>query len=255
LIDLQHRIVDPRFAEKDYRDSQNYVGESVTIQRERIHYVCPKPEDVTSLMQGLIEAHATMELSEIPAPIHAAAIAWGFVYIHPFEDGNGRLHRFLIHNILARRGFTPEGLMFPVSAVMLKQPADYDASLEAFSRPLLPLVDYRLDESGCMLVENQTARWYRYIDLTSQAEALYRFIEQTIETELSDELEFLARYDETKRRIQEIVDMPDRKIDLFIRLCLQNSLKLVERKRTSEFNFLTNEEVISLQRIVSECYG
>jgi Fic family protein len=47
------------------------------------------------------------------------------------QDGNGRIHRFLIHNILARRKFTPEGLMFPVSAVMLKNPADYDASLEA----------------------------------------------------------------------------------------------------------------------------
>ncbi len=29
------------------------------------------------------------------------------------EDGNGRIHRFLIHNILARRGFTPKGVMHP----------------------------------------------------------------------------------------------------------------------------------------------
>ena len=29
---------------------------------------------------------------------------------------------------------------------MLKNPADYDASLEAFSRPLMPLVEYTLDE-------------------------------------------------------------------------------------------------------------
>ena len=60
-------------------------------------------------------------------------MAYGFVFLHPFEDGNGRIHRFLIHNILARRGFTPDGIMFPVSAAMLRDRGVYDASLEAFS--------------------------------------------------------------------------------------------------------------------------
>ena len=77
--------------------------------------------------------------------VHAAAVAYGFVFLHPFEDGNGRIHRFLIHNILARSGFTPEGVMVPVSAAMLRSPAEYDASLEALSRPLMPLLDYSLD--------------------------------------------------------------------------------------------------------------
>ena len=35
--------------------------------------------------------------------------------------------------------------MFPISAAMLKSPVDYDASLEAFSRKLMPLVEYELD--------------------------------------------------------------------------------------------------------------
>ncbi len=255
LIDLQNRIVDPRFADSDYRDLQNYIGESITIQRERIHYVCPKPEDVPSLMHGLIETHLQMDSSDIPAPVHAAAVAWGFVYIHPFEDGNGRIHRFLIHNILARRGFTPNGLMFPISAAMLKHPADYDASLEALSKPLLALVDYSLDDNGEMLVENRTDRWYRFIDLTTQVEALYRFIEQTIETELSEELEFLTKYDEAKRRIQDIVDMPDRKIDLLIRLCLQNSGTLSDRKRVSEFPFLTDTEIHEMEKVMRASFN
>ena len=112
-----------------------------------------------------------METGGVSAVVHAAAVAYGFVFLHPFEDGNGRIHRFLIHYILASRGFTPKGIMFPVSASMLKDPAGYDASLEAFSRPLLALVEYSLDEEGRMTVENDTARWYRYIDLTPQAEA------------------------------------------------------------------------------------
>ena len=105
--------------------------------------------------------------------------------------------------------------MFPISASMLKNPADYDASLEAFSRQLMPLVEYTLDEDGRMTVRNDTALWYRYIDMTPQAEALFRFIDQTIDTELASELAFLANYDKTKKATQEIVDMPDRQIDLF----------------------------------------
>ena len=104
--------------------------------------------------------------------------------MHPFEDGNGRIHRFLIHNILSRRGFTPKGIMFPVSAAMLKEPAKYDASLEAFSRPLMTFIDYVLDERGRLTVRNETADYYRYIDMTAQAEALFDFIRQTVETEL-----------------------------------------------------------------------
>ena len=191
------------------------------LAEEQIHYACPKPEDLVGLMEGLVAAHKQMEAGDVFTVVHAAAVAYGFVFLHPFEDGNGRIHRFLIHNILARRGFTPEGVIFPVSASMQKDLADYDASLEAFSRPLMPLVEYALDEEGHMTVENDTARWYGYIDMTPQAESLFRYIERTIDTELVEELAFLANYDRTKKAIQEIVDMPDRQIDLFIRVCLQ----------------------------------
>jgi len=255
LIDLQNRIVDPRFCDSDYRVNQSYVGETIAWQKEKIHFACPKPEDLANLMGGLIVAHKRMDASDVSAVIHATAIAYGFVFLHPFEDGNGRIHRFLIHNILARRGFTPEGVMFPISASMLKNPADYDDSLEAFSRQLMPLVEYSLDEEGRMTVNNDTASWYRYIDMTPQAEALFRFIGQTIDMELSSELAFLANYDETKKAIQEIVDMPDRKIDLFIRFCLQNNGRLSARKRDSHYVFLSDGELARMEQAVLHAYG
>ena len=50
--------------------------------------------------------------------------------LHPFTDGNGRTHRFLIHDILARLRFVePATLHFPVSATMIRN-ADYDEVLE-----------------------------------------------------------------------------------------------------------------------------
>ena len=255
LIELQNRIVDPRFRASDYRTNQNYVGETVAWQKERIHFACPKPEDLAGLMEGMVAAHKQMEMGDVSAVVHAAAVAYGFVFLHPFEDGNGRIHRFLIHNILARRGFTPKGIMFPVSASMLKDLASYDASLEAFSRPLMALVEYSLDEGGRMTVENDTARWYRFIDMTHQAESLFRFIERTIDVELVEELVFLANYEQTKKAIQEIVDMPDQQIDLFIRVCLQNNSRLSARKRASSFDFLLDDEVARMEQAVQFAYG
>jgi Fic family protein len=53
--------------------------------------------------------------------VSAAGLAFGFVFIHPLEDGNGRIHRWLLHHVLARRGFNPAGANFPGSAIFLKR--------------------------------------------------------------------------------------------------------------------------------------
>ena len=120
LIELQNRIVDPRFKESDYRQSQNYVGQTVAYQKEIIHYICPKPDDLPNLMAGLIESHKRMKSGNVSPVIHASTISYGFVFLHPFEDGNGRIHRFLIHNILSLREMVPRGLMFRFRQSCLK---------------------------------------------------------------------------------------------------------------------------------------
>ncbi|NTV67258.1 MAG: Fic family protein [Chlorobaculum sp.] len=256
LIEIQNNIVDPRFRDTDYRQNQNYVGETVTLYQEKIHYISPKPEELPGLMNGLVSTHQKMKRqTEIPAVVHAAIIAYGFVFLHPFEDGNGRIHRFLIHNIFAQRKLVPEGLMFPVSAAMLNNPGLYNYSLEAFSVPLLKMIDYKLDGSGEMTVSGQTGIWYRYIDMTAQVEALYEFVIKTIDEELKKELDFLVGYDKTKKAIQEIVDMPDRKIDLFIKLCLQNKGNLSAAKRESVFNVLTDEEIERMEAAIRTNYA
>lgn len=255
LIDVQNRIADPRFQDTDYRTTQNYVGQSLSYQKQMVHYVCPKPCDLQSLMEGLLSAHQVMKAGGVPAIIHAAAISYGFVFLHPFEDGNGRIHRFLIHNLLFLRDVTPKGLMFPVSAAMLKNPALYDQSVEAFSKPLMRQIEYDLDDQGQMTVTGETGNFYRYMDMTAQAEALYDFVSLTVEHELVEELDFLAKYNHTRKTIQDIVDMPDRLIDLFIRLCLQNNGRLSTRKRESHFEFLTADELAELEKAVQSGFG
>ena len=254
LIELQNMIVDPRFADSDYRANQNYVGQTVAFQKELVHYICPKPEDLPNLMEGLLAAHNRMKTGGVSPIIHATVIAYGFVFLHPFGDGNGRIHRFLIHNVLSLRHMVPKGLMFPISAVMLKYPEDYDKSLESFSKPLLQVIDYKLDEMGRMRVLGESSSWYSYMDMTLQAEALTKFIQITIEEELIQELNFLTNYDTTKNAIQDIIDMPDRLIDLFIQLCLQGNGKLSSKKRLSHFGFLSDEELAAMEMAVKDSF-
>jgi hypothetical protein len=254
LVELQNAIVDERFAAKGFRTNQNYVGESVSLSSEVVHFVSPKPADLAGLMDGVVATHERLAEAEVHPIVHAAVIAYAFVFMHPFEDGNGRIHRFLIHNILARRGVSPRGLIFPISATMLKQPQAYDASLEAFSKPLMQLIDYRLDDRGKLTVDNDTQNHYRFIDLTSQVEALHAFVQETIEVELVQELQFLASYDAAKTAIQELVDMPDRQIDLFIRLCLQHKGHISATKRRSVFGTLTSAEIAKLEGAVRSNY-
>ena len=255
LIELQQATVDERFANNDFRTDQNYVGQTVGFGNELVHFVAPKPEDIPELMDGMFYAYERMMSSEVHPVVIASAISFGFVFMHPFDDGNGRIHRFLIHNILAKKRFTPKGLIFPISATMLRKIKEYDEALGLFSKPLLPLLDYELDSDGRMKVKNETALHYKYIDMTAIAERLFGFIQETIETELVSELDFLLDYDKAKLAIRDVVDMPDRLIDLFIRLCIENNGRLSKNKRKTKFEQLTDKEVAQMEECLRNAFN
>ena len=94
--------------------------------------------------------------------VAAAILAFGFVYIQPFEDGNGRIDRYLIHHILAERGSNPPGVVFPVSAAILERIDQYRDTLEDYSKRLLPLIEWRPTESFNVRVLNDTGDFYRF---------------------------------------------------------------------------------------------
>ena len=187
--------------------------------------------------------------------VAAASLAFGFVYIHPYVDGNGRLHRWLVHHALARAAFSPPGLVFPISAVILRHIERYRAVLESYSAPLLPLIDWRATDSGNVEVLNDTADYYRYFDVTSHAAFLYDCVEQTIVHDLPQEVRFLQAFDAFSQAVQQVVDMPMAKVELLHKFLEQNEGRLSQRGREREFSALTSDEVIRLETAYAQAFG
>jgi len=251
FIELQNAIVDPRYAEKDWRDLQVYVGETLPDFSQQVHFVCPKPEDIPSLMDGWMRMLSRLlgPESRVDPVCVAAAGAFGFVFLHPFVDGNGRIHRFLVHHVLAKLKASPPGMVFPVSAAMLRKRTAYDKALEPFSAAIAPFVRYTLDAAQAMRVENGTADLYRYFDATALTEYLFDCLEETIGRDLKQELEFLAFFDRALKSLMDIVDMPDQRAALLIRLIHQDHGRLSNAKRGT-FQELTDAEIEKIESAI-----
>lgn len=250
FIRLQNKIVEARYAETNWRTAQNFVGETMRDYTEQVHFVCPKPEDVKALMAGWQALARRLHDDGVDAVCAAAAAAFGFVFIHPFEDGNGRIHRFLVHHVLARAGYTPAGMLFPVSAAMLRDSLGYERALRSFSGPRLPLLDYWFDAQGYLKVRGETAHLYRYWDATECAEYLYRCVADTLKVDIKEELRFLQEFDAALAAVSRVVDMPPRRATLLVKLLRQNEGRLSQTKR-GQFLELSDEEVAALENAVA----
>lgn len=249
LVSLQGEIVDPRYAADGWRDAQTFIGATVSGFREEVHYVCPRPEDVPGLMHGWSELYRRTLESGVHPVVAAAVASFAFVLIHPFEDGNGRLHRFLIHNVLARREFGPKDVILPVSAAILRDRRTYDQVLEDVSGPITDLASWSWTPERGIAVEDQTIDLYRYFDATAMAEFLFGRLADTVEHDLREELTFLTVMGRAMASAREVVDMPDRRLSLFVRLVLQNGGRLAARKR-SLFDELTADEIATMEAAI-----
>lgn len=254
---LQRIVVgDPRFVRLGLRTEGGFVGmHDRTSQEPLPEHISARAQDLAALVEGVIAFKHRAITGKLDPVVAAAAVAFGFVYIHPFEDGNGRIHRWLIHHVLARAGFSPPGVAFPVSAAILRQLPEYRRVLESYSRPLLRLIDWRPTPSGNVDVLNETADFYRYFDATRHAEYLYACVEQTVEHDLVEEVRFLRAYDAFVSRVGTLVDMPQAKAELLWRFLHQNSGRLSARARTAEFAPLTDPEVAQVEQFYEQAWG
>lgn len=231
---LQRGILGEQALRYGIRRSPVYVGHSSRYQPV-VDYIAPHWEQVNPMLSGLsCHLHRTQGASSL---IRAATAAFGFVYLHPMADGNGRISRFLVNDILRRDGMLQPPWILPVSATIThstRNRADYDRVLEVFSRPLMQRFADRFRFGEMTTGEDgipynfhfdgydEALPAWRYPDLTRHAVYLARVVEETLEHEMREEATFLRAHDRARTAVKCVLEMPDPELDRIIRSVQQN---------------------------------
>lgn len=249
LLRLQQIVIEnSRFVKLGLRTEGGFVGDYDRNTGEPLpEHISAKWQDLESLITGLLETSSLLEKSSFHPILHAAEIAFGFVFIHPFVDGNGRIHRYLIHHLLSKASFTPQGVIFPVSSAILEHINEYRKVLESFSYPILEFIEWEKTRHNNVEVINDTADYYRYFDATLHAEFLFYCVDYTIVNIIPEEVEYLQRFDEMKAWLDDEFQMPDKMVALLIRFLRQNNGTLSRRAKEKEFNVLSDSELKAIE--------
>jgi len=241
LAELQQEILGPltTVARAGVRQSPVFVGETVRYQ-EVVHYVAPPVVDLQDMLNGL---QAFLDRTQGQSPVLRSAVAaFAFVYIHPMADGNGRVHRFLVNDVLRRDGVIPEPVILPVSAVITSDAGErraYDQVLDQVSGPLMTAIRDQVEfakvqttypdgvTSNFVFEAHDLARpTWRYPELGPHVVYLSKVISRTLTEQMREESRYLRSHQRARAAIKEVVEMPDHQADRLLRSMEQNQDQL-----------------------------
>jgi len=259
LAELQRSITGQRSqaGQPPWRTEQVWVGFADREWQEVVVLLGAPPATLPRLMAGLLACHRRLRGdSNLPPVVHAACTSFPLVYIHPFSDGNGRAHRFLLHNVLAQRGYLPADTIFPLSAWLLKNRRAYVASMTPTCQGIVDMARMRWLPESRMEVTNDVEPFFQYMDLTGEVAALYHFVQATVREEMEPSIDFMVHFDDARQQLEGHVDWPYRRLSLFINLCHQNGGRLSKNKRAlSEFRCLPDAQLARLEACVQRAFG
>ena len=260
LVELQNTVIsNPLMAEAEFRNRQNWLqrgGHGALAVR----YVPPAPDALLALMDGWMRMANSTE-GDVPPLVRAALVSFGFVFLHPFMDGNGRLSRLLAHHSLNLQQALPlvngQATLLPLSVAMKRHESDYLATLEAFSRPARQMWDvtFLADNDFCFDFKSTPhiyAHWH--------GEAAARFVttcaEQALAQSLIEETQFIQAYDRAFERIDRAFNLPNRTINLLIQWIRRNGGQMPARRRNApELVGLQPEQIDHIAALVAECFN
>lgn len=231
LSSLQSTVItNPLERAACFRWEQNWLKNAVRGSAG-VTYVPPPPDVIRSLMDAFMDFANT-----IPTQIHpvvaASLISFGFVFAHPFMDGNGRLSRFLFHHALCRSGEIENGLVLPISSAMKRHESDYLTALQSFSLQARKSWDVQwMDEDNYAFEFKSTDAIYRYWDATSCVEFGLRMAEESLNVDVMHEVNYLRQFDHLYQKVNDSFDIRNNDLNILVRSCLENNGHLSKNRR------------------------
>lgn len=242
LVELQNSTVSNPFDNAVlFRHEQNHLHNGLR-GAAGVSYVPPAPDLCRELMEELM-TFANQSSKQVDPLVAAAVTAFGFVFLHPFMDGNGRLSRFLIHQTLCHSGALENGLLLPVSVAMKHEESNYLATLKDFSHPARDFWNVTwldADQMSFEFIGHPSI--YRYWDATRCVEFTLQMARRALEVELREETEFLDRYDRVIKAVNQRFDVRGSDLSKLVMMCLDNDGK-VSKNRRKQFQYSVPEAV------------
>lgn len=242
LVNLQNATVSNPFdLAVAFRHEQNHLANGLQ-GAAGVSYVPPPPDLCRELMDSLMN-FANTAPQQIDPLVAAGIISFGFVFLHPFMDGNGRLSRFLIHHTLCQSGALENGLLLPISVAMKREESAYLKSLQAFSRPLRELWQVNwIDFEQFNFEFNGSSAVYRFWDATPGVVFTCQMAKRALEVELREETAFLESYDAVYKAVDERFDVRGSDLAALVMMCLSNG-GTVSGNRRKQFTYRVPEAI------------
>ena len=253
LSDLQSATITNPFEKAAcFRHEQNWLRAGGLRGASSVTYVPPSPKLLNELMPAFL-GMANVLLRQIDPIVAASVASFGFVFLHPFMDGNGRLSRFLFHHALCQSGRLDKGLLLPVSVAMKRHEAEYLKALQSFSAPARKLWKVTwVDEDRFDFKFDGMDSVYRFWDATPCVEFGYRMAEQALDVDLRQETEFLARFDRVAGALNDEFDIRSNDQHLLIISALQNGGRISNNRRKKLADRVPEEVFDFVERLAKD---
>ncbi|WP_336274041.1 Fic family protein [Vreelandella indica] len=248
LVELQNSTISNPFDKAaTFRHEQNYLHNGLPGALG-VSYLPPPPALCDELMKGLM-AWANLDSEKgiadgVSPLVVSAVLSFGFVFLHPFMDGNGRISRFLIHHTLCRKGGLDRDNLLPISVAMKRHEAEYLAALEAFSKPTREHWNVTwIDADQYDFHFKGLDALYRFWDATEAVAFLLKMAKAALEDELKAETHYLACFDHVYAAINEAYDIRGSDLARLVMMCLSNEGRLSNNRR-KQFRYQVADEVL-----------